>query len=139
MCQYDRTRGNFHATCISWHVSTWPWQEQTIKFVRIPLDMCQYDRAKSKILNLWEYYLTCVNMTMPRARFEIWWKYYFTCVNMTMPRVECQICGGWRLLGMCQYDQAKSKNHVTWRKKIKICVNMTKSRTIIWRKKQGSC
>ena len=83
--------------------------------------MCQYDRAKSKILNLWEYYLTCVNMTMPRVSSQIWWKYYLTCVNMTMPRVECQICGGWRLLGMCQYDQAKSKNHVTWRKIQDLC------------------
>ena len=45
------------------------------RILRKPLDMCQYDRAKSKILNLWEYYLTCVNMTMPRVSSQIWWKY----------------------------------------------------------------
>ena len=92
-----------------------------VLLLRVPLDMCQHNHAKNKLLNFEKNLLTCVNVTMPRVSSQIWWKYYLTCVNMTMPRVECQICGGWRLLGMCQYDQAKSKNHVTWRKIQDLC------------------
>ena len=117
MCQHDHVKNKisnlweYLLTCVN----------MIVLLLRVPLDMCQHNHAKNKLLNFEKNLLTCVNVTMPRVSSQIWWKYYLTCVNMTMPRVECQICGGWRLLGMCQYDQAKSKNHVTWRKIRDLC------------------